>query len=142
MAKIKDLSRIAEKFQSVTPARASEYERGVEESPVDCAKATAEAESAFEGGINKAIAAKRFGKGVKKAGSEKYKEGVRRHGGSRFAAGVAVAGPAYEKGFAPYHRVIAGTELPPRGPRRSPQNLRRVEVIATALGRAKEAGAS
>lgn len=140
MAKIKSLEAIAEKFQTVTPQRAGEYVAGVEATEVDWANATAAAESAFEEGINKAIARKAFGKGVKAAGTEKYKEAVRVKGGQRYSSGVAVAGPAYAKGFAPFHRVIAATVLPPRFARRDPRNLRRVEVIATALGKAKEAG--
>ncbi|MCK5645108.1 MAG: hypothetical protein KAJ19_30185, partial [Gammaproteobacteria bacterium] len=106
----------------------------------DWANATKAAEGSYEEGVNKAIARKAFGKGVTKAGSEKYKAGVREKGGQRFASGVAIAGPAYQAGFAPFHRVIAGTQLPPRFARRDPRNLRRVEVIATALGKAKEAG--
>lgn len=138
MAKIRSLEEIADKYQTVTPQRSAEYVSGVETSDVDWAKATEAAEGAFEEGINKAIARKAFGKGVRAAGSEKYKEGVRIKGGQRYSSGVAVAGPAYAKGFARYHRVIQQTVLPPRFARRDPRNLRRVEVIALALGKEKE----
>lgn len=138
MAAIKDLGDIAKKFQTVTPQRAGEYTEGVEKSTVDWAQATEAAEGSYEAGIQSAVQRKAFGKGVRKAGTQKFKEGVRTKGGQRFAAGVAIAGPAYEQGFAPYHRVIAGLTLPLRHARRDPRNLERVAAVANALGQAKE----
>lgn len=138
MAKIKSLTDIASKFATVTPARAGDYAKGVEDSTVDWANATAAAEENYQQGVQKAIQNKSFGKGVKNAGSSKYLDGVRNKGEARYGAGVAQAGPAYEKGFAPFHRVIESTTLPPRFPRRDPRNLQRVGAIATALGKAKE----
>jgi hypothetical protein len=139
MAKVKALADIAAKFATVTPQRAEEYTKGVEQSEVDWANATAAAESAYQDGVTKAIGRKAFGKGVKAAGTEKYKKGVREKGGARFSAGVALAGPAYQDGFAPFHQVIQSTQLPPRFARRDPRNLERVRAMATALGKAKEA---
>lgn len=138
MANIKDLAVIASKFATVTPGRAAEYAAGVERSTVDWANATAAAEGNFEAGIQKAISAKAFSKGVKAAGSEKFKAGVRDKGSVRWGPGVSIAGPAYEKGYAPYHAAISSLTLPPRRPRRDPGNLARVAAIATALGKLKE----
>ena len=50
-----------------------------------------------------------------------------------------VAGPDFEKGFAPYADVIRATALPPRFPKGDPRNYTRVQVIGTAL-RAKKVG--
>lgn len=138
MAKIKNINDIAKKFADVTPQRANEFVAGVESSTVDWAQATAAAEGAYQDGVTKAIARKAFGKGVNRAGSEKYKKGVREKGATRFAAGVALAGPAYAEGFAPYHQVISALTLPPRYARRDPRNLQRVAAVASALGKAKE----
>jgi len=138
MAKIKNIADIAKKFADVTPQRAGEFVEGVEKSAIDWAQAAAAAEGAYQDGVTKAISRKAFGKGVKKAGTEKYKKGVREKGGARFSAGVALAGPAYAEGFAPYHQVISSTTLPPRYARRDPRNLARVAAIASALGKAKE----
>ncbi len=138
MVAIRSLSDIANKFAEVTPLRANEYGEGVEKTTKDWANATEAAEEAYEAGVTAAMGRKAFGKGVQEAGTNKWKEGVRVKGKARFAAGVRIAGPAYEKGFKPYHDVIAGVTLPPRGPRRDPRNLERVNVMATALGQAKE----
>lgn len=138
MAAIKNLSEIARKFAEVTPQRAKEYGEGVERTQKDWANSTAAAEESYEQGVQQAISRKAFGKGVQDAGTAKYKEGVKSKGVARFAAGTRIAGAAYEKGFRPYHDVIAGVTLPPRGPRRDPRNLDRVTVMANALGQAKE----
>ena len=138
MANIKDLSVISAKFATVTPARAQEYADGVERSTKDWAARTAAAEGNFEVGIQKAISNKAFGKGVKAAGSDRYKAGVRDKGAVRFGPGVAIAGPAYEKGFKPYHAAIASLTLPPRRARRDPGNLARVAAVANALAKLKE----
>lgn len=138
MAQIKPLSTIADKFATVTPQRSEEYASGVAASTVDWAARTAAAEDNYKAGVTAAANQGRFGKGVRKAGTQKYKEGVAAKGATRYAAGVAIAGPAYQEGFAPYHRVIESTTLPPRYARRDPRNLTRVAAIANALGKAKE----
>lgn len=138
MARIKSLTDISKKFMEVTPARATQYAEGVEKMTVDWAQVTAAAEPNYEVGVQGAISKKMFSKGVKAAGTEKMKEGVRTKGSVRYGPGVAVAGPAYEKGYSPYHAAIAALTLPPRRARRDPANLQRVAAIATALGRLKE----
>jgi hypothetical protein len=52
---------------------------------------------------------------------------------------VAIAQPDYEAGFSPYREAIQSAALPPRGARRSPQNLQRVTAMVTALSARKEA---
>jgi len=138
MANIKDLSRIADKFATVTPQRSTEYEQGVANPKRDWEQATAAAESSYKEGVTRAANEGRFGKGVHAAGTAKWQQKTRQHGPSRFAAGVAAAGNDYAQGFAPYHQTIASTTLPPRYSRRDPRNLERVKAIATALGKKKE----
>ena len=139
MTQIKDIGKIAQKFADVTPQRAGEYEQGVMNPRRDWAQATAAAEQAYKDGVAAAASRGSFGKGVRKAGTAKQQAGVQKKGKDRFGPGVAIAGPAYQEGFAPYHQVIASTPLPPRFARRDPRNLQRVAAIATALGKAKEA---
>lgn len=137
MANIKSLSEIAEKFSRVTPQRANDYANGVEKSTVDWAGRTAAAAQNYAEGVTKAVNDDRFSRGVQNAGTNKWKKGVKEKGQSRFAAGVSTAGPAYQAGFAPYHNVIASTDLPPRYSRRDPRNLDRVRTMCTALAEAK-----
>ena len=60
----------------------------------------------------------------------------------RAAEAEPVAGQTradYQAGFAPYREAISQVTLPPRGPRRAPQNIQRVQAIVTALSARKEA---
>lgn len=140
MAQIKSIAEIRKKFVDVTPQRAAEYAAGVKSPKRDWETATVAAESNFEAGVQKAVANKSFGKGVKKAGTTKYLQGVETKGVNRWPVGVSLAGEAFEKGFAPFRDVIERTNLPPRFARRDPRNLARVASIAKALGEAKEKG--
>jgi hypothetical protein len=138
---VKSLSTIAEKFARVTPGRAADYANGVETTTKDWAAATKAAEASYGTGVQAAVAAGRFGKGVTKAGTEKFKRGVREKGSARFAAGVAVAGDAYAQGFSPYHNALSATALPPRRARRDPSNMQRVQAVVTAMVKTFESGA-
>lgn len=139
MAFIRSIAKIAAKFADVTPTRTAEYEYGVANPRVDWQTATAAAESSYEAGVRLGIDKKRFGKGVKKAGSAKWAKGAQEKGTVRWGPGVTLAKDDYAKGFAPYHDEIEKVTLPPRYPRRDPRNLKRVEAIAVALGKRKEA---
>ena len=138
MAAIKSISDIAKKFIDVTPQRAAEYEAGVKAPKKNWEQATVVAEANFEAGIQKAVANKSFGKGVKEAGQQKYVDGVVSKGVARWPVGVSLAEEAFAKGFAPFRDVIERTVLPARYARRDPRNLARVGAIAKALGEAKE----
>jgi len=138
MAFIRSIEQIAKKFAQVTPGRSEDYRFGVENPRRDWATAAAAAESAYEGGVQQAIAKKRFGKGVKKAGTQVWQEGAITKGTARWGPGVVLAQDKYARNFAPYRDAIERTTLPPRYQRRDPRNLDRVKAIVNALITAKE----
>ncbi len=140
MAAIKSIGEIAKKFISVTPQRATEYGEGVKNPKKDWEEATLASEANYEAGLQKSVANKSFGKGVKKAGKGKYLKGVAEKGVSRWPVGVALSEDAYAAGFGPYRDVIERVQLPARFARRDPRNLLRVAAMAKALGEAKERG--
>lgn len=139
MAFIRSIEQIAKKFATVTPGRSEDYRFGVQNPRRDWATATAAAESAYEGGVTQAIAKKRFGKGVKKAGTPTWQEGAILKGTARWGPGVTIAQDKYARNFARYRDAIERVTLPPRYPRRDPRNLDRVKAIVNALIAAKEA---
>lgn len=138
MAKIKDLSKIAEKWSRVTAGRSQDYADGVQDPAVDWAQATAAAESRYQDGVQKAMQRKAFSKGVQKSGSQKWQARALAVGPNRFSEGVASSGDAYQQGFAPYAQTIASVNLPPRFPKGDPRNFERVKAIGTALRKKKE----
>jgi hypothetical protein len=139
MAAIRSASDISKKWAEVTPGRSTQYEQGVR-NPVRDYAANAQAGSeAWKAGVQAAVARDGFKKGVAKVGTAKWQDRSIKLGPSRYGPGVQAAQGDYESGFAPYREAIAGVALPPRGPRRSPQNLQRVNAMVTAISMRKEA---
>lgn len=133
MPAIKALDRIGEKWSRVTAAATSDYTAGVTNPRVDWADATAKADKNYASGVQAAVSAGRFAKGVRAAGTQKWQNAAQEKGTQRFASGVQLARSAYETGFAPYRTVIANLSLPARGPKGDPANIQRVAAVATAL---------
>lgn len=138
MAFIRSVDQIANKWAEVTPMRSADYAAGIASPRRSWAAATKAAEASYEGGVTKAIGRKAFGKGVAKAGDEKWSRKASTRGVANWGPGVADAKGDYAAGFAPYHAAIAATTLPPRYPRRDPRNLARVKAIVDALVIKKE----
>jgi len=137
MAEIKALSDIRDKWTRVTPGRTEDYKIGVKNPKRDWADETEAAKGNWKAGIDQAAAKDLFAKGVAKAGTKKWQDKALKVGPGRFSEGVYLAGPDYEKGFAPYHEAIARVDLGPRFPRRDPRNIDRVKRIVEALVKEK-----
>jgi len=138
MAFIRSVDLIASKWAEVTPMRAADYAAGVAAPRRSWAAATKAAEPSYEAGVTKSIAKKMFGKGVAKAGDEKWSRKAQTRGVANWGPGVSEAKGDYAAGFAPYHAAIAACVLPPRYARRDPRNLARVKAIVDALVAKKE----
>lgn len=140
MAQIKSAAQIADKWARVTPGRVEDYSLGVKNPKRDWAGETLAAEGNWKQGVDKAAQAGMFGKGVKKAGTEKWQAKTLKKGPGRFAEGVYIAKDDYETGFAPFRDVIEKVDLGPRFPRRDPRNLDRVKRVVDALVKKKLEG--
>lgn len=138
MAFIRSIDVIATKWAEVTPMRSGDYAAGVASPRRSWAAATKAAEKSYEEGVQKSIAAKSFGKGVSKAGDEKWSRKASVNGVRNWGPGVAEAKGDYAAGFGPYQAAIAACVLPPRYARRDPRNLARVKAICDALIAKKE----
>lgn len=133
MAEIKTMAAIRDKWTRVTPGRVDDYKLGIQNPKRDWEAETVAAKDTWKQGVDAAAAKDLFAKGVARAGSKKWQEKALKVGPGRFAEGVYIAGPDYEKGFAPYRAAIAAVDLGPRYPRRDPRNLDRVKRIVDAL---------
>lgn len=139
MAAIRPTEAIAKKWAQVTPGRSAQYEEGVKNPVRDYAANAMAADAAWKAGVQAAVAGGRFVAGVRKVGTAKWQERAVKLGSARYGPGVQVAEGDYAAGFQPYQAAIAAAVLPPRGPRRSPQNLQRVNAIVQAISARKEA---
>lgn len=140
MAEIKSISEIRDKWTRVTPGRSEDYKLGIQNPRRDWEQETAAAKGNWKAGVDAAAAKDMFAKGVTAAGSKKWQEKALKKGPGRFAEGVYIAGPDYEKGFAPYREAISRVDLGPRYPRRDPRNLERVKRVVDALVKEKIEG--
>lgn len=134
---IKPLGAIRDKWTRVTPQRTTDYKLGIQHPKRDWMAATVAAEDNYAEGVRAAQQKGLFKKGVEEAGTKKWQTAALLKGPGRFAEGVSLAGPAYEKGFARYHKVIMAVDLPPKFPKRDPRNLNRVKAVVEALVKEK-----
>jgi hypothetical protein len=137
MAEIMAVDKIAEKWARVTPGRSADYEEGVRSPVKNWERQTTAASDAWKTGIQQAIAAGSFGKGVARVGQAGWQVGAIEKGVARWGPGVQVAQDKYQTALAPYVDAIRRVTLPPRYARRDPRNLDRVRVVVDALVKAK-----
>jgi len=133
MAEIASIREIADKWTRVTPGRVEDYKLGITNPKRDWEGETVAAKANWKAGVDAAAAKDMFSKGVTRAGTKKWQDKALKKGPGRFAEGVYIAGPDYEKGFAPYRDAIERVDLGPRFPRRDPRNLDRVKRVVEAL---------
>lgn len=137
--RIKDVGSIASKFKTRAQAASNDYAQGVAGAGQDWEVNTKASEPNYEAGVTQAIGQKRFGKGVAAAGAAKYVDNATKLGPQRFQTGIAQAESAYAKGVAPHLDAMRNLTLPPRGPKGSPQNQERANIVA-ARNRAIKVG--
>jgi hypothetical protein len=126
-----------QKFVNRAGVATPEYTSGVQNPRVPWQAAATAAASSQAAGVQAAIAAKRFEKGVAKAGDAKWSTKASTVGASRYAPGVQAGRADYETGVGPYLNAIQGITLPPRGPKGDPRNIQRVALIADTLRKLK-----
>jgi hypothetical protein len=136
--KVKDAGTLAAKYAARAGAATKEYTDGVAQAGGDWEAGARAAEGSYEQGVQAAIGRKAFGKGIGAAGAAKYQARAVQLGGQRYGPGVQVGKDAWAQQTAPYLQKIASLALPPRGPRRSPANQARANMVASELGKMKE----
>jgi hypothetical protein len=136
--KVKDAATVAAKFKTRASAAAGDYKTGVQQAGADWEAGARAGEGNYEQGVTEAIGKKRYGRGIAAAGASKYVNNAVNLGATRYPQGIQNAEAAYTQGIQPVLQRIAGLTLPPRGPRRSPQNQARANAVAMELGKMKD----
>ena len=131
--KTKPITEVTQKWAQRASAAAPEYQKGIQAPSEDWSSQTKASETAYEAGIQDSISRKAFGKGVTKAGTEKWQRKSQAVGPARYGTGVSAGQQDFSAEFGPYLDAIGRVSLPPRGRRGDPNNLERVRVIANAL---------
>jgi hypothetical protein len=136
--KVKDAAAIAQKYVTRASAAAGDYKSGVQGAGADWEAGARAGEPNFEAGVQEAIAKKRYGRGIAAAGQQKYVDNAVNLGAQRYPQGVQQASAAFAKGINPVLDKLRSLNLPPKGPRRSPQNQQRAAMVAAELGKLKD----
>jgi hypothetical protein len=131
--KTKPIADVATKWASRASAAAPEYQKGLQSPSKDWATEAKAAEPAYQAGVQDAISRNAFGKGVSRAGSEKWSRKALAVGPGRYGQGVTAGTQDYTTDFGPYLDALGRISLPTRGKRGDPANIERVRTIATAL---------
>jgi hypothetical protein len=133
--RIKDTGALAQKFATRASAAAGDYKDGVAQAGGDWETNAKNSESNYEQGVQEAIGDKRFGKGISDAGGAKYVKRATELGATRYGPGVNAGKDEWAKQTQPYLDKLKSLTLPPKGPRRSPQNQARANMVALELGK-------
>lgn len=108
-------------------ANADRYTRGTSGKGSRWAQKTGAAGANYQEGVQRALAEKRFDKGVAAAGPSAYDTGVQQKGAQNWPAGMQLGGDKYARKVAKF-APLWNQELPtPRGSKRSPNNLKRMQ---------------
>jgi hypothetical protein len=135
--KVRDLGKSGQRFEQRAAMAVPEYVDGVQ-GATDWEAKTVASQQTYEQGVQASIGKKSFSKGVRKAGNAKYQERATKKGAQRYPTGVAGAGSDWQRGWQPYGDAISALNLPPRGPRRSPQNRQRINAVLDVIVAVKE----
>lgn len=134
--KVKDNAAIAKKYVDRAGVASKDYTDGVANAGGDWENGAKNGEQNFVQGVQDAITRGAYGKGVSGSAS-KYVANATKLGAVRYGPGVQNGASAYQAGVAPYLEKLRGLTLPPKGPRRSPQNQQRANMVAAELGKLK-----
>lgn len=137
---VKDIAAAAKKWVRNAAAGATSYVEGVQTTPVDQAAAAIAAKDQYAAGVQAAIGRDAFAKGLREAGTDKWRRGAIEKGASRFPQGVQVSEPLYASATGRFFDIIRNLTLNPRGPTGAPQNYDRSRAVGQALRAAKTGG--
>lgn len=123
------------KFSQRAASAAGEYASGTQNPRRSQSEAAKAAKGNWEAGLQAAIAADSFSKGLTRAGDAAWQKGVQEKGRSRYGTGVSLSESKYVTNFEPFKRAIESVSLQPRGPKGT--NYARVQAVGEALRAAK-----
>jgi hypothetical protein len=136
---VKPIEQSAERWERRASQAAEDYVRGTDQPKRPWAESTLAAEANYKAAVTAAANAGRQGAGVRKAGNQKWKSAIDRKGRANFTTGVIGAGQDWAAGSRPYQQAVATVTLPPRGPKNSPANYQRVQLIGDTQSKLRQA---
>lgn len=136
--KIADTAKLAQKYKTRAGAAQADYKAGVETAGADWEAGARAGEPNYVAGVQESIAKGRYGKGIASAGAAKYVKNAVDLGVQRYPQGINQGVDAWARGVQPAFDKLKSLQLPPPGPKRSPQNQQRANMVALELGKLKD----
>ncbi len=133
---IKDTGALAEKFGRRAQGAGADYKSGVQSPRRSQAGSAVAQADVWSAAVSSGDAKARFVSNLNKAGDEKWQRKSSTVGADRYPAGAAAAKGDWAAGVAPILDALRSTTLPPRGLRRSPQNIARVQAVIDTVVKA------
>lgn len=130
---VRPIAESQDKFKTRAAAAAPDYGKGVANAGGKWIAGAAAAEDAWAAGTQDAVANRRFGAGVRKAGAAKYQDRAAKLGPDRYRTGVAEGANEWGKNFQPFADALRGLDAGPQGMRGSEQNYQRSRAVGQAL---------
>jgi hypothetical protein len=139
---IKPVAQLSQKWVTRSQGASADYVAGASTAKTSQSAAAAASVATWQQAVNSPEAAKRFVANLNAAGDAAWQNGIKVKGAARYAPGVAAAQNKWASNVSPYLQALASLNLPPRGLRRSAQNLQRVAAVDQALAAVKTGGAA
>ena len=134
---MKSASQSASKYVERAGAASGDYVEGAQRTNKDQAAAAIAGAKNYELGIQAAITAKRYEKGLGKSGKAGWLKGITEKGANRFGEGVAAGASKYVANSGAYDAARGAAESMPRGPKGSETNFARSKAVGIALRKQK-----
>lgn len=134
---MKTASASSQKFVERASAASGDYKSGAEATSKDQAAAAIAGAANYAAGVQAAITAGRFQKGLQNSGKAGWLKGVTEKGVNRFAEGVASGAAKYAQNSGKYDSARGAASSLPRGPKGSEANFARAKAVGQALRKAK-----
>jgi hypothetical protein len=134
---MKSAQASSQKFVERAGAATQDYVSGAETTTKDQAAAAIAGKANYVAGVQAAITAGRYEKGLQASGKQGWLQGIRNKGQNRFAEGVANGAAKYAQNSGKYDSARQAADSLPRGPKGSEQNFARAKAVGTALRKMK-----
>lgn len=134
---MKSAAESSQKFVERASNASQDYLKGAQETTKDQSAAAIAAKGNYAAGVQAAITAGRYEKGLQTSGKAGWLRGVQEKGAERFAGGVASGASKYATNSGKYDSARNAASALPRGPKGSEQNYSRSKAVGTALRKMK-----
>lgn len=134
---MKTAQQSAQKFVERAGAASGDYVEGAQRTSKDQSANAIAGKANYVAGVQAAITAGRYEKGLQKSGKAGWIKGITEKGANRFAEGVASGSVKYAQNSGAYDTARSAADALPRGPKGSEANFARAKAVGQALRKQK-----